>query len=273
YKEVLDGLPKDMIVMYWKYNTKEKHPLIEKIKDFKLPFIVSPSIIDYNRIFPSFVRSEKNMTNLIKNGFKNGAMGEITSSWGDYKNKEIRENRFYGFIFSSQVGWNPIKKVNIIHYWKSLITHFFGIYDDRLFKVIKILRSIEVDKRLHTRPTFYYNHFFSHPYNKKSSSYRKNLKTSKFESVIKDMHEVITLCKDLETKVLRNKENLLNFAFVAKHIKFYCKKRINSKKLADFSPKRAKKAYKLQIIRELENLIKDLTSLLEEYELLWMSVA
>jgi hypothetical protein len=142
-----------------------------------------------------------------------------------------------------------------------------------LFKVIKILRSIEADKRLHTRPTFYYNHFFSHPYNKKSSRYRKNLKTSKFESVIKDMDKVITICKDLETKVLRNKENLLNFAFVAKHIKFYCKKRINSKKLADFSPKRTKDAYKLQIIQEIENLIKDLTSLLEEYELMWMSVA
>lgn len=273
YEEILDGLPKDMIVMYWKYNTKENHPLIEKIKNFKLPFIVSPSIIDYNRIFPSLARSEKNMTNLIKNGFKNGTIGEITSSWGDYNNKEIRENRFYGFIYSSQVGWNPIKGVNILHYWKSLITHFFGIYDESLFKVIKILRFIEVDKRLHIRPTSYYTHFFGHPYNKQSSKYKKNLKTTKFESVIKDMDEIITICKDLETKVVRNKENLLNLAFIAKHIKFYCKKRINSKKLVDFSPKRAKYEFKLQTIKEIENLIKDLTSLLEEYELLWMSVA
>ena len=273
YKEVLEGLPKDMVVMYWKYNTKEKHPLIEKIKDFKLPFIVSPSIMDYNRIFPSLARSEKNMTHLIKNGFKNGAIGEITSSWGDYGNKEIRENRFYGFIYSSQVGWNPIKVVSIIKFWKSLITHFFGIYDDRLFKVIKILRSIEVDRRLHARPTFYYNHFFSHPYNKISSRYKKSLKTTKFDSVIKDMDEIVTICEDLETKVLRNKENLLNFAFIAKHIKFYCKKRINSKKLVDFSPKRVKNEFKLQTIKEIENLMIDLTSLLEEYETLWINAA
>jgi len=87
------------------------------------------------------------------------------------------------------------------------------------------------------------------------------------------MDEIITICNDLETKVVRNKENLLNLAFIAKHIKFYCRKRINSKKLVDFSPKRTKKSYKLQLIKEIENLIKDLTSLLEEYELLWMSVA
>jgi hypothetical protein len=273
YEEVLEELPEDMIVMYWKYNTKEKHSILERIKEFKLPFIVSPSIMDYNRVFPSLIRSEKNMTNLIKNGFENGAMGEITSSWGDYYNKEIRENRLYGFIYSSQIGWNPLKKVNIINYWKSLLTHFFGIYDDRMFKIIKILRSIEVEKRLHTRPTFYYNHFFGHPYNKNSSAYKKSLKTTKFESVIEDMDEIITICQDLETLVLRNKENLLNFAFVAKHIKFYCKKRINSKKLVDFSPKKAKENYKLQAIKEIESLMKDLMSLLEDYEFLWMAVA
>ncbi|MFX1448282.1 MAG: family 20 glycosylhydrolase, partial [Promethearchaeota archaeon] len=266
YKSVLDGLPKDMILMYWKYNTKEKHPLLEKIKDFELPFIVSPSIMDYNRIFPSLVQGEKNMTNLIKNGFENAALGEITSSWGDYYNKEIRENRIYGFIYSSQVGWNPIKEINIVHYWKSFLVHFFGIYDVRLFKVIKILRSIEIEKRIHTRPTSYYNHFFSHPYSKKSSVYRKNLKTSKFESVIKDMDEIITTCYDLEPLVLKNKENLRNLAFIAKHIKFYCYKRLNSKKLVDFSPKKVKIAYKLQIIKEIESLKKDLTSLMEEYE-------
>ncbi|NVM44653.1 MAG: family 20 glycosylhydrolase [Candidatus Lokiarchaeota archaeon] len=273
YEEILEGLPKDMIVMYWKYNTKEKHPLLERIKGNKLPFIVSPSIMDYNRIFPSLARSEKNMTYLIKDGFRNGAIGEITSSWGDYYNKEIRENRLYGFIYSSQVGWNPTKEVNIVNYWKSLLTHVFGIYDDRLFKIIKIFRSIEAKNRLHTRPTFYYNHFFGHPYSKRSSIYKKNLKTSQFELVIKEMDEIITICQELDSTILTNKENLLNLAFVAKHIKFYCKKRINSKKLVDFSLKKVKEEYKLQVIKEIESLIKSLTSLLKDYEFLWMKVA
>ena len=273
YEEILENLPKDMLVMYWKYNTKEDHPLLKKIKEFHLPFLVSPSIMDYNRVFPSFLRAEKNITNLIYTGFKNGAIGEVTSSWGDYYNKEIRENRIYGFIFSSQVGWNPIKEVNIIRYWKSLLTHLFGIYDERMLKVIKVLRSIEDKGRLYTRPTFYYNHFFGHPYNKKSTSYKSSLKISKFEKVIRDMDEIITICQDLEMSVLRNKENIQNLAFIAKHIKFYCKKRANSKKLVDFSPRKAKKEYIMHIIKDIESLINDLTSLLEDYEFLWISAA
>jgi len=273
HQEVLEGLPDDMIIMYWKYNTKDKHPIVDKIKEFKLPLVVSPSIIDYNRIFPSFLRSEKNITNLIKYGYKNGAIGEITSSWGDYNNKELRENRIYGFIYSAQIGWDPVREMNFLIFWKSALFHFFGIDDLRLLKVIKILRTVEVNKRLHNRQTFYYNHFFSHPYNKKSKIHRRNLKTSKFDAVIKDMDEIITLCKDLELNVLMNKENLQVFAFIAKHIKFYCKKRINSKKLVDYKPKGLRVSFKMQIIEEIESLISDLTSLLDEYESIWMRTA
>ncbi len=273
YREVLEGLPKDMIVMYWKYNTKENHPILKKIKEFRLPIIVSPSIIDYNRLFPSFTRSKKNISNLIRNGYENGAIGEITSSWGDYSNKEIRENRIYGFIYSSQVGWSPSKNVNPIKFWKGLLLHFYGINDPRLFKVIRTLRAVEDKKRLHTRPTFYYNHFFSHPYNKKSSLYRKNLKTSKFDSLIKNMDEIIVICKDLEKIVLINKENIRVLAFIAKHIKFYCNKRINSKKLVDLRSKRVKDEYLLIIIKEIEALKRELNELLKEYETLWLNIA
>ena len=273
HKEVLVGLPEDMIIMYWKYDTKDKHPIVDKIKEFKLPLVVSPSIIDYNRLFPSLLRSEKNITNLIKYGYKNGAIGEITSSWGDYNNKEIRENRIYGFIYSAQIGWDPVREMNFLIFWKSALFHFFGIDDSRLLKVIKILRTVEANDRLHTRQTFYYNHFFSHPYNKNSKIHKRNLKTSKYDAVIKDMDEILTLCKELELDVLMNEENLQVFAFIAKHIKFYCNKRINSKKLVDYAPKKLRMNLKKHIIEEIENLIQYLTSLLEEYESIWMIIA
>jgi hypothetical protein len=87
------------------------------------------------------------------------------------------------------------------------------------------------------------------------------------------MDEIITICQDFENLVLKNKENLLNFAFIAKHIKFYCKKRVNSKKLVQFSPKKLRKEFKQQIIKEIELILIDLTSLLREYEILWMKAA
>jgi hypothetical protein len=111
YEEVLENLPKDMIIMYWRYNTQKNHPIIDRVKDKKFPLIVSPSIMDFNRIFPSIDKYEQNIINLVQYGFKKGIQGEVTSSWGDYRNKEIRENdflerNFYSFLWYPRSSFN-----------------------------------------------------------------------------------------------------------------------------------------------------------------------
>jgi hypothetical protein len=87
------------------------------------------------------------------------------------------------------------------------------------------------------------------------------------------MDEIIVICKDLEKIVPKNKENIRVLAFIAKHINFYCKKRINSKKLVDLRSKRVKDEYLLIIIKEIEALKRELNDLLKEYETLWLNVA
>ncbi|MBA7625950.1 hypothetical protein ES703_33384 [subsurface metagenome] len=271
YKEVLEGLPKDVIIMYWKYNTHKNHPIIKKIKKYNFPLIVSPSIMDYNRIFPSFDKYEKNIINLIKFGYGNGVIGEITSSWGDYRNKEIRENRFYGFIFSAMIGWDPTREINTIYFWKGLFLHFFGIIDIKLIHILSKFRSIQDRSLLLVRPTAYFNHFFAHPYSNNTTRHKKNIKTSKFDKLISELNEIVKKCEELEEKVLRNKINIRNLAFVAKHIRFFCKKRLNSKSLVGV--RTISDDYKDQKINEIRDLISDLTILLEEYEILWLESA
>ncbi|MFW9901041.1 MAG: family 20 glycosylhydrolase [Candidatus Thorarchaeota archaeon] len=271
YTEVLEGLPKDMIIMYWKYNTHKNHPILKKIKEFGFPVIVGPSIMDYNRIFPSIDKYEKNIINLIKYGYDNGAIGEITSSWGDYLNKEIRENRFYGFIFSAMISWNPQKENNLLVFWKGLFKHFFGIIDTRLIRVFNTLRSIQDKGLLIVRPTSYYNHFFAHPYSKNTKRHKKNIKTSKFQKLISELDEIVKICDELGEIVIRNKINIRNLAFIAKNIIFFCKKRLNSKSLIEF--KFVSEVQKNQKIKEIKGLISNLTSLLAEYEFLWLESA
>jgi len=198
FPEVLNGLPKDMIVMYWKYNVKQDHPIVDKLSKYEFPLIVSPTIFDYNRIFPSISKGEKNMRALIKYGYERKVLGEITSSWGDYNNKEIRENRIYGFIYSAECGWNPLNPTTLMNYWKAIFTHFFGTIDPRLMEIFNLLKGVEEKKRLHTSSTFYYNHFFSHPYNKNSSVYRRNKKTSRYDILIHDMDKIIKNAHELE---------------------------------------------------------------------------
>ena len=273
YEDVLENLPKDMIIMYWKYNSQKKHPIIEKIKDYDFPIIVSPTIMDFNRIFPSIDKYEQNIINLIKYGFKKGIQGEVTSSWGDYQNKEIRENRIYGFVFSAMVGWDPSKNINKMIFWKGIFIHFFGIHDDHLIDVFSKFRLIQDKNLLHTRTSGYYNHFFAHPFNKNSQRHKKNIKTKGFKDLIPDLDELIEKCEELEKKVLKNKINIRNLSFVAKHIRFYCMKRTNSLNIAEFHLKKERLILKNKCITEIETLITDLKNLMDEYEVLWMNCA
>ncbi|MFX1280750.1 MAG: family 20 glycosylhydrolase [Promethearchaeota archaeon] len=273
YVEVLENLPKDMIIMYWKYNIRKKHPIIDKVKEYNFPIIVSPSIMDFNRIFPSIDRYEQNIINLVKYGYKIGIEGEITSSWGDYYNKEIRENRIYGFIFSAMVGWDPDKEINKLVFWKGLFVHFFGIYDHRLVEIFSKFRQIQDKKLLHTRSSGYYNRFFAHPFSKNTQRFKKNLNIKGFKELISDLDELIEKCESLEKDVLKNKINIRSLLFVAKHLRFYCKKRMNSFNIVNFHLKREIPFLRDRGIFEIENLITDLKDLLKEYENLWFDCA
>jgi hypothetical protein len=271
FRERFDNIPEDMIIMYWNYSTKKNHRILDRIKKYNIPLIVNPSIIDFNRIFPSIDNFEKNIMNLIKYGYNKGAIGEITSSWGDYRNKEIRENRIYGFIFSAMVGWNPLKEINKVIFWRGIFIQFFGLDDHQFIEVFSKLRSIQDKNLLHTRPSSYYNHFFAHPFNKNTSRYRKNINIKGFDVLITDLNTVIKKCEKLENLAPENKINIRNLAFVAKHIKFFCKKRIVSNNFVDVNLKRRLGKLKEQLMQQIEDLKHELISLVKEYEILWLT--
>jgi len=259
--------------MYWRYNKKKKHPIIDQIKDFEIPIIVSPSIMDYNHLFPSFTKGEKNIINLIKYGYQQGVIGEITSSWGDYRNKELRENRIYGFILSGEVGWNPSLELDLNNTWKGIILHFFGRYDSRIQNIFDIYRGIADKKLLNVWQSLYYNHFFSHPYAKNTKRYRKTRKTKNFMELIPQLEEIIKGCEDLYESIPRNQVNIRYLSFVAKHYKFYCKKRLNAQLLTGFDPKIVNINLQKGMIKKIQSLKEELRELFEEYQELWLKCA
>jgi hexosaminidase len=268
---VLKNLPKDIIVMYWKYNLKESHPIIDLLNTHDFPILVSPSIWDYNRIFPNISNFEKNVSNIAAYGYARNIEGIVTSSWGDYKNKELRENRIFGFIYSAEVAWNSRTPVNRLQFWKSVFNELFGTKE--ILKIFNKIREIQDKKKLRVRPTFYYNHFFSHPYRKNTKGFRRSLRTSQFSKLIKELGEMINTYNSLLKNQDKNHQLLRSLIFVLQHMQFYCSKRINSKKLVNFNIKRTNKTILNIIIKEIENLKGQLENLLLDYEKLWLKMA
>ena len=268
---VLKNLPKDMIIMYWNYTLKEKHPIFDVLSTYTFPILVSPSIWDYNRIFPSISNFEKNISDIVAYCYSRGIEGVVTSSWGDYKNKELRQNRIFGFIYSAEVGWNPKNPVNRLRFWKSTFYKLFGTED--ILKIFNKIREIQDKKRLRVRPTFYYNHFFSHPYRKNTKGFRRSLRTSQFSKSITELGDNINICKIALENQEKNHLLLQSVIFVLEHLRFYCSKRINSKKLVNFNIKRTNKMILSSFIEEVKNLKSQLENLLLEYEELWLKMA
>ncbi|MGV9206221.1 MAG: family 20 glycosylhydrolase, partial [Promethearchaeia archaeon] len=273
YKEVLEGLPKDMIIMYWRYNTSKKHKVIDNLRSHGFPVVVSPSIMDYNRPFPAITESIHNISNLINYGWEKKIIGEITSSWGDYHNKELRENRIYGFIFSSEFGWKPDSNVSSTKLWYSLLMHFFGIIDESLLRVFDTFRDIQDERRLNLPTSLFYNHLFSHPYAKDTFMYKLTRRTRGFTPLIDDLDSVIDTCDKLEQIVKKNKINLRYLAMTAKQMKFYCHKRINSKKLTGINPNKLSESELGDKIKEIGFLRAELVELIHDYEDLWQLCA
>ena len=71
----------------------------KRIMEAGFPVIVSPSMLCWSRHFPDYRSAAKNIINIIEAAkkLKNpNILGQMTSTWGDFSNHNLRENNLYG---------------------------------------------------------------------------------------------------------------------------------------------------------------------------------
>ena len=84
YPNIIDRLPKDMIIVSWGY--AEMESMDEEILPFVksgFEFIVAPGVNCWSRIYPDMQRSSINIYNYLRDGCKNKALGFINTTWDD----------------------------------------------------------------------------------------------------------------------------------------------------------------------------------------------
>lgn len=274
YPEVLAGLPRDVILDYWRYNRRDEHPDLDKILAAGLQAVVSPSCCDWARPFPALVTSEQNIEKLIRYGAARGVLGQVNTSWGDFRNENLRENRFYGYVMSTVLSWN-VAQFDVGQFRRNFARHFLGLPAggglEEVLKVLAIFRSLDEtklflrSKRLHFVYQLFFSNLWAHPF----PNVKQHLKTRGYTSVIRDMDWIVATCDALSKKVPKNALNLENFAFSAKLVRFVCQKRLLSKKLAPLRKRSAAPAEVPEVVAELEHLGHAIRALKDEYERLW----
>ncbi len=238
YDEVLKGLPKEnAVIVFWEYSVRDDWPDIDRIASFKVPFVVSSSVLSWMAPFPDITRAFFSNRKLIDNGLRKGAIGQINSAWGDCGQENFHENNLPCFCFSSAYSWNNDgfdDAAFVDAYCKAM----YGIASVRFRDLFAAVGSI-----FEEFPLRYLQHWLGflwrHPYH---SIALDNVHPTISEDDHMDIHDslvyhegdmeaqkpfcekMIVLAGQLKAEVRRNGKNLEYYEFAGKLLRYFIHK-------------------------------------------------
>jgi hexosaminidase len=107
HREIVEKLPKDLIVMSWGYNPQPNYDAaIEPFTKLGFKFMVCPGIWSWNQIWPSMNDAVVNIANYTRDGARLGAMGVLNTSWDD-SGENLFNCNWYSLAWGAECAWNP----------------------------------------------------------------------------------------------------------------------------------------------------------------------
>ena len=129
HPEILDNLDKDIFLIAWSYDGRDD------FNDFLQPYVrsgrnyfVAPGVSLSERVWPKHYEFKANITNLCRDGYKNGAMGVINTCWDDF-GESLTNCALYGLAFGAEMSWNA-STTNERNTGNSFTAHFMGSLSD-----------------------------------------------------------------------------------------------------------------------------------------------
>jgi len=141
HTDILDLIPKDVIIVDWHYGATKKYISTDIFKNAGFEFIVSPSVWNFRTTFPTYQIALPNIKTIIHDGLLNGSKGMINSNWGDYGAETFKEFVLFGYAWSAQCSWN-YEDSNLSEFNNSFFADFFGIDDYKLNSLYKTFSTV-----------------------------------------------------------------------------------------------------------------------------------
>ncbi|MGC9093064.1 MAG: family 20 glycosylhydrolase [Bacteroidota bacterium] len=106
--EILNQIPRDIIIVDWQYWASFSYPSVKKFKDAGFTFVVSPAVWNFIGPFPNFYNAYANVQFFLQDGYREGAAGAIISTWNDNGGATLRELNYPGYAWGAECAWNPL---------------------------------------------------------------------------------------------------------------------------------------------------------------------
>jgi len=271
-RELLEGLPKDLIVFYWDYFLKKwfifpktKYKKAKKLREAGYRVIMSPTLYDYTRNFPDTKRTIQNVVRMAKYGVEIEALGLATSIWGDFLHENLRESNYFGYYVTAEAAW--AQKWDEERFRQNFAWRFYGIDDP---EVNEAFNDLNAYNDFHaTYPTKFYCHIWRHPFPGK----KIKPKVKKLDQILEKSEQALKIIEKLKTKVRRNVDNLDYLEYSAK-LGIYLAKKYKIPIEVQKKLNRGRDKYDpAELIEKLKSLKDYLASLRSDYENLWLRCA
>ena len=151
---ILERIPKDIVIVDWHYNAAETYPSVGKFRRAGYDVIVSPGLSNWSRFYPFRGTALDNIENLTREGFRQGALGAVTSSWCDFGAPNLRQAARFGLAFAASCAWNP-EVVDRPAFERTFWRQFFAVEDPQPF--------IRLDEILSTVGRSAFDDWWRHP--------------------------------------------------------------------------------------------------------------
>jgi len=140
YPDIVPKLPKDLIVLPWAYDPRSNfESQILPFTKFGLRFMVCPGVSCWNQIWPDLEHASVNISNFIRDGASNGAIGALNTSWDD-DGINFFDDNWYEFVWGAECSWKPaeatkkqdpdkVRARRLTRFNKQFASVFFGLND------------------------------------------------------------------------------------------------------------------------------------------------
>jgi len=141
YPELLDELPKDIVLLNWEYEHDGTNiARTRQIAESGLAFMVCPGTSSWLTHGSRMSNSMANVTNFAEQGRKFHAEGLLNTDWGDNGHRNFLGVSLHGFAHAAAYAWNG-KAIDNEKFTQNFCFHTFGQKNNRMANSLKMLGS------------------------------------------------------------------------------------------------------------------------------------
>ena len=108
HPEILDNLDKDIFLIAWSYDGRDDfNDFLQPYVNSGRKFFVAPGVSLSERVWPKHYEFKANITNLCRDGYKNGALGVINTCWDDF-GESLTNCALLGLVYGAEMSWNAV---------------------------------------------------------------------------------------------------------------------------------------------------------------------